>query len=452
MAYTTNSLSELGHVVGGRSRLWIYNTGDSLNTVLSPGYISDGGKKRIQVGDVVLVAAGTLNPNLTATPTLVAAGVTSEFSQAASAAVPTWQPCIVSSISAYDSRGVPTLTSTATLQSVGSTNASLLANFRNLLDGGDATINPWQRGTSITNIAATNTYTADRWFMVAGAGSSAQNVKTADTSVAGFSQSFLIGRAQTAGGTSTIVVGQALESLDSIKAQGQPVTFSFWARANSGFASGVSGSLIGVQVSQGAGTDQSVSALANGTWTSQTDVISTTQALTTTMTRYSFSGVVSSTATQLGVQLKYTPTSTTAITGEAMIVNGLQLEVGTLTPFEHRDVEVELALAQRYFFQVTESTSGVVLGAGMIAGTNTALFVLQLPVQMRAAPTVTVTNGSFGANIVGTQTALTGMQAGSTHTVNYVSVTGLVTAVSGQATLLQSGSAGVGKIAVSADL
>jgi hypothetical protein len=39
-------------------------------------------------------------------------------------------------------------------------------NFRNAIDGGDFTINPWQRGTAFTGIAATATYTADRFFVV----------------------------------------------------------------------------------------------------------------------------------------------------------------------------------------------------------------------------------------------------------------------------------------------
>lgn len=332
-------------------------------------------------------------------------------------------------------------------------NAGNLLNFRNVIDGGDSTVNPWQRGTSITNIGATNTYAADRMFIVAGPGSSAQFVKVADTNVVGFSQSFKWGRGQSSGSVSTITVGQAAESLDSIRLQGQTAVFSFWARGDAGFASGMTSSTVGVQLSQGFGTDQSVSAMVNGTWTTQSNPISATQVLTSTMTRYSFSGVVSSTATQVGVLLNYTPNVTTALTAENVIMNGLQLETPGLTNFEHRDVQVELELCQRYAFVINEPASSVFVGIGTVGPTNSGQFIVNMPVQMRAAPTVTVTQGSFGALVVGGYVALTSMAASTTHTVNYIGVTGLATMVSGQAiNLIGGGGATAGKITASADL
>ena len=74
MAYTTNTLSALSYEIGGRGRVWIYNTADSLASVFASGYISDAGKKRLQIGDMVIVYSGTLNTNLTATPTNVSVG------------------------------------------------------------------------------------------------------------------------------------------------------------------------------------------------------------------------------------------------------------------------------------------------------------------------------------------------------------------------------------------
>ena len=111
-----------------------------------------------------------------------------------------------------------------------------LANFRNLIDGGDFTTNPWQRGTSFTGIASTPTYTADRWFAVGGASSSISVSQTANTAVAGFSQSLVFGRASANANTAQINLGQVLESGDSIRMQGQPVTLSFWAAAGANFS------------------------------------------------------------------------------------------------------------------------------------------------------------------------------------------------------------------------
>lgn len=443
MAYVSGQLSLIADEVESGLSYWLYWTSDSLTAVLQNGYVSDAGSKRLSVGDIVDIFSGTVT-NFSATsggsvlgavtfgPTV---GITSRFQS-----TPQYARAIVSAVSAAGA---------ATLQLVELPAGAFSAQPRNLLDGGDATVNPWQRGTSFSGIVATNTYTADRFFMVAGAASSASMVKTADTSVAGFSQSYVWGRAQSSGSVSAIVVGQALESLDSIRAQGQPVTFSFWARSNTGFAANG----LQVNVVAGFGTDQSASALVNNTWTSAQQVVSSLQAISSTMTRYSFTGNVPNSATQLGVLLSYTPTNTTALANETVTMNGLQLEIGGLTPFEHRDVEMELGFCQRYFFQITETTSQSVIAPGVIVGTNSAQFAIATPVQMRAAPTVSVVStGSFAANIVGTVTTLTGMAAGAASTPNFISVTGGVTAVSGQATLLVCRQPGSGIITASADL
>lgn len=328
-----------------------------------------------------------------------------------------------------------------------------LANFRNVVDGGDATIAPFQRGTSFTSIGAAVTYTADRWFMRGNAGTSGTMAQSADTAVVGFSKSFKWGRGQSAGAVSTLFVGQALESNDSIRLQGQNVVFSFWARGDAGFLSGnTSGNLL-VQIVQGFGTDQGASALINNTWTSQANVFSGQQALSTAVQRFSFSGLVSSTATQLGVLLSYTPNVTTAMTAENVIMNGLQLEVSTVgaSVFEFRDVEVELALCQRYAYVVNEPASGVFVGIGTVGPANSGNFVVTMPTPMRAAPTVTVNNGSFGALVIGGYVALSAMSPSATHTPNYIGILGLATMVSGQAVNLIGGG-GTGKITASADL
>lgn len=334
---------------------------------------------------------------------------------------------------------------------VGSTNAALpLANFRNALDGGDATINPWQRGTSITGIVATNTYTADRWFCVAGAASSAAVVKTADTNVPGFGYSFFWTRASGGSSVSAITLGQVLETYDSVRFQGQPMTVSFYARSLSGYTGGA----LGVQLSQGfaaIGSDQSASALVNGTWTTQSNVISTTQVLTATATRYQFSGTVSNTATQLGVLFNWTPVGTN--TGnDGIAISGIQLEQGTAaSAFEHRDIEVELALCQRYYYQINE-TSTAIIAVGSTQAANATTWVLPLPTQMRASPTVTVVAGSFAQQNSGVTASVSGFAAGATHTPNYISVTSTATATAGLATLLVSRVTNSGSIAASADL
>jgi hypothetical protein len=426
---------------------WIYVTSDPVAAVQAAGYVTDATFKRLKLGDIVDVFSGTLLNEAAATPVGVklgavtfpaTIGVSSMFS-----AAPQYARLMVTAVTA----GTTTTSGTATLGYAEPPISSLLSNPRNMLDGGDATTNPWQRGTSITAIVATNTYTADRWFCVAGAASSAGVVQTADTTVAGFTKSFVVTRASGGASVSSIFFGQAVESLDSIRAQGQPVTLSFWARTMSGYTGGA----LGVQVTQGFGTDQSASSLVNATWTSALNVVSSTQVLTSTMTRYQFTGNVSITATQLGALFNFTPVGTN--TGnDGIAINGIQLEMGGgVTPFEHREIEQELAYCQRYYFQSNEASTAIV-ALGAVQAANATTFWLALPVQMRAAPTVTVVAGSFAQQVSGTTAAVSGFAAGATHTQNYISVVSTTTATAGLAAMLVSRQTNSGNIAASADL
>src|SRR5260370_25306794 len=86
-----------------------------------------------------------------------------------------------------------------------------------------------------------------------------------------------------------------------------------------------------------------------------------------------------------------------------------------------------------------EPASGVIVGAALVAGATSDIIFIPLPVQMRAAPTVTVSAGSFKFNLAGTATAVGTFAAGSTHTPNYISVTGNAARTAGQGTLLHGG-------------
>jgi len=83
-------------------------------------------------------------------------------------------------------------------------------------------------------------------------------------------------------------------------------------------------------------------------------------------------------------------------TDRTFFITGLQMEVGShATPFEHRSFGEELALCQRYY----QSRSGHQgnWGSGLAYSTTSMQWVLTLPVEMRAAPTVTFT-GTLQAN------------------------------------------------------
>ena len=157
---------------------------------------------------------------------------------------------------------------------------------------------------------------------------------------------------------------------------------------------------LSARVGQGTGTDQSASSFVNTSWSGYSDVISTTQVLTSSYVRYAFIGTVASNATQVGASFAFTPVGTN--TGnDAISMIGIQLQQGGVTPFEQREEQVELALCQRYFFQLNEPATGIAVAVGAVGAANATQFVIPLPVPMRAAPTVTTNSGQFVQSVSG---------------------------------------------------
>jgi hypothetical protein len=440
MPYTTGTLTYLaGGPVEGAWKLWEYTTADTLAQVTAPGYITDATFKGMTLGDFVIVV---------------------------NQAIPQGHILQVQSLAA----GTLSTPGAASLAAPAGVGGPQLALPRNVIDGGDFTTNPWQRGSSFTGIASTLTYTADRFFAVGGAASSIAVSQVAAAGVPGFAQALQFGRAGGNAGTAVISLGQVVESLDSIRLQGQTVTLSFWAQAGANWspANGV----LNVLLASGTGINQSAASLTAGAWTGYTPLTLTpqqnlspntspgaavltpaaniAQQITAGWQRYSFTAAVPAACTQLGVMFNASPAGV-AGAADYVQLTGVQLEPGAqATPFEHRDIELELALAQRYFFSIPEPAPGVIVGAGMVAGAASEIIFIPLPVQMRAAPTVTVSAGSFKFNLAGTPTAVGTFAPGSTHTPNYISVTGTASGTPGQGALLQGGG-GTGFIQASAD-
>jgi hypothetical protein len=327
------------------------------------------------------------------------------------------------------------------------------ANFRNLIDGGDFSINPFQRnipglasgGVIATAIAATPTYFADRFFAAGGASSAILMAAVADTSLVGFNQSLKISRQSGNSNMAAISAGQVVETFDALRCQGQTMTLSFWAKAGANY----SGGPLTAQVICGTGTNQSAASLLASTWTGQAQVLVATQTLTTGMTRYQFTGTVPANATQLAVLLSFTP-SGTAGADDSFSINGVQFEIGaSASPFERIDAQVVLELCQRFAWAQPEPGAGVVICAGANTSASSQLFYMATPVPLLKAPTVTVSAGTFKTNQAGVATT-TAITAGATHTPNAISINGNSTGTAGQATMLQGGG-GSGWIIASAD-
>jgi hypothetical protein len=243
----------------------------------------------------------------------------------------------------------------------------------------------WQRGTSVAG--STTAFAADRWQAYRGvAGSTFSRQVTNDTTNLPNIQYSM--RAQRDSGntsTSDIIALQNFESVNSIPFAGRTVTFSFYARAGANF-SAASNVLLGL-VYTGTGTDQN--AIAG--YTGQTTAINTSSVstLTTTWQRFTLSGSLAATTTQIGIIFRYTPAGT-AGANDWFEVTGVQLDIGSVAlPFRTNGetIQGELAACQRYYYRQGGDAPFQGMGLGVATSTTNGSVQVALPVQMRVAPT-----------------------------------------------------------------
>jgi len=250
----------------------------------------------------------------------------------------------------------------------------------------------WQRGTSVAISASTAyQYTADRWCSTSTGASEAITVSrqaTGDTTnLPNIQYALRYQRNSGQTGTTGLSLYQPLETTNSIPFAGKSVTLSFYARAGSNFSA--TSSLLGVYLSSSTGADQNPSSA----WVGSASVISSNATLTTTWQRFTFTGTIATTATQLYPQFTFNPTGT-AGANDYFDITGVQLELGsTATTFSRAGGSIggELALCQRYCQSLNvlspNGTSGAYLAMGAGVGPNSqVIFDIALKVTMRAVP------------------------------------------------------------------
>lgn len=271
-----------------------------------------------------------------------------------------------------DTNGTINLLQTSTLSSSAGKNC--------LINGA---MDLFQRGTSISIAASNSAYTADRWFANTGASAAITVTRqvTGDTTNLPFIQYCTrVQRNSGQTGTAAINFSQSLETINSIPLAGKTVTFSFYARRGANF-SATSNTLV-MQLVTGTGTDQNVLAGYTGSATP----IGVNQTLTTTWQRFTGTGTIAATATEVGVIAYYLPTGT-AGANDYFEITGLQIELGSYaTTFSRAGTTIqgETALCQRYFEK---------LGTVRFDVTSAGDFFNSLPykVTKRVAPTITYT-------------------------------------------------------------
>ena len=275
----------------------------------------------------------------------------------------------------------------------------------------NSSFNVWQRGTSIT----TNTsYSADRWYYFSGSNNATiSRQATSDTTNLPFIQ--YCARVQRNSGSAAvgaISISQSMESINSIPFAGKLVTFSFYARAGANYSGG--SSLI-TQVRSGTGTDQN---LQSG-YTGSSSFISNSQALTTTWTRYTYTGTMPATGTEMGIYCEYTPTGTAGV-NDYFEMTGVMIEAGNqASPYTPATptYATELAACQRYYYRATTPNYAYgTFGTGIGESTTAIQGIIPLPVTMRTSPTAVDYSSNLRVSDASASTAVSSLTLDTSKT------------------------------------
>jgi hypothetical protein len=262
----------------------------------------------------------------------------------------------------------------------------------------------WQRGTSFT--ASGPVYAADRWNYSTFGGGTGQTVTrqtTSDTTNLPFIQYCLRYQRNAASTvTGAMQLQQSFETVNSLPFAGKTVTMSFYARAGANYSS--TSNLLQVVLATGTGTDQN----RFSGYTGEAKPIDTNATLTTTWQRFTYTGTIAATATELSVYFASNPTGT-AGANDYYEVTGVQIDIGSVAlPFRTYagTIQGELAACQRYYrlgYYDVRVSNPIVSGSYSIPTTA-------LP--MRTTPTPAFTAAAdYSVNITGTPSISTNLSA-----------------------------------------
>lgn len=283
------------------------------------------------------------------------------------------------------------------------------AGARNLIINGAMQVA--QRGASAVTVnSPTRTYAVDRFF---GFGTSSAGVFTEEQSTDvpsgqrfNNSSKITVTTNSSPSGSQTYGWGQGIEGLNTASlmfgsANAMTVTLSFWIKSSlTGTFSVILANNGGARTYPATYTISSantweyqtitVAGDQSGTWnTDNTEGLSVLWMLGTGSSLHGTANAWG--ASKFGVSGQ---TDLIATNGATLYITGVQLEVGEATPFEHRSFGDELARCQRYGWRIAEGLPKRV-ATGVWNNSTSADIIWPLPVQMRAAPTLTVaSNGA----------------------------------------------------------
>jgi hypothetical protein len=259
-----------------------------------------------------------------------------------------------------------------------------------LMNGGFAV---WQRGTSIA-ASAGGVFTADRWQATTGTSATvtvSQQALTAGERTTDSTHYLRLARTVT--GSTAATLFQRIEDVQTLS--GKTATLSFYAKCS---ASTV---VVTPTITQNFGSGGSPS--ANVVTVSSPTTVTTTTTWTrhtVTFTVPSISGKTYGTTRSDYLQVTLSGPASGTYTVD---ISDIQLEEGPAeTAFEQRPEGLELMLCQRFYAASTMGLlAGTVGGSGsimtqVISAAATVDREIMFPVQMRAAPTVTVFSPGTG--------------------------------------------------------
>jgi hypothetical protein len=250
----------------------------------------------------------------------------------------------------------------------------------------------WQRTTSLAATTSLGNYSADRWMCRVSStvtNTFSRQLTSDTTNLPNIQYCMRIQR--TAGQTATplLILEYSQETVNSIPYAGKTVTMSFYARAGANFSA--SGNAFTARLKTGTGTDQNIA----NTYTGEATTIDASATLTTTWQRFSYTGTVAATATEMGLQCFYTATGT-AGAADYMEVTGFQIDIGSVAlPFRTyaATLQGELAACQRYYYLAASGSAKAICMATYYAS-NEVDGVINFPVSMRTAPTLSQVTGT----------------------------------------------------------
>jgi hypothetical protein len=271
-----------------------------------------------------------------------------------------------------------------------------------------------QRGTSFSGITTSGYKTCDRWRWVHS--ESTGLTMSQDTSApSGFGSSckILVTTADTAlatGAHSRIeqhIEGQNVQALKFGTSSAESITVSFWVKSNKtgSWSVGFYGDDTGTNSSQA----YSINSADTWEYKTVTFIGNTVDSIDNdngTGLRLWFSVFAGSERNNGTANTWDTDVSNRAVGQEVNLfdavnnywqITGVQLEVGSVaTPFEHRSYGEELALCQRYFQVLGHPTATQRICTSFGWTTGMAMVSFLFPYEMRAAPSVSATDGTKG--------------------------------------------------------